>query len=94
MLKKYEGINAMETVFNEQRKLPISIQDCFSEANELESGINVNRWDRDTMYCDLMISRRFRVLETEALTVGRRKGGVSIGGRLDLGLVDSDEPFE
>ena len=46
------------------------------------------------MYCDLMISRRFRVLETEALTVGRRKGGVSIGGRLDLGLVDSDEPFE
>ena len=56
--------------------------------------VNVNRWDGDTMYCDLMISRRFRVLETEALTVGRRKGGVSIGGRLDLGLVDSDEPFE
>ena len=43
---------------------------------------------------DLMISRRFRVLETEALTVGRRKGGLSIGGWLDLSLVGSDQPFD
>ena len=34
------------------------------------------------------------MLETEALTVGRGKGGVSIGGRLDLGLLASDHPFE
>ena len=34
------------------------------------------------------------MLETEALTVGRGKVGVSIGGWLDLGFMASDQPFE